>query len=116
MANGQQISPVLTDPSSVQDMGPGGVLNQLPSLKATADFERLKLTVLNDFKDTPADSYSAQHANAVSDGDNKGRGENSNEVGTNIDKLTKNTLLYSSGNKYKPGMGYDNKNFPEQHW
>ena len=33
MAHAQVISPVLTDPSSVQDMGPGGVLNQLPGLK-----------------------------------------------------------------------------------
>ena len=116
MANGQQISPILTDAPSVQDMGPGGVLNQLPSLKATADAERLKLTVLNDFKDTPADRYSPQHPSALSDGDNQGRGENSNQVGTRTDQLEKDRLLYSSGNKYKPGMGYYNKNFPEQHW
>jgi hypothetical protein len=116
MANGQQISPVLTDPSSVQDMGPGGVLNQLPSLKATADNERLKLTVLNDFKDTPTDRYSPQHPSALSDGDEAGRGESSNQVGTRTDQMEKNKLLYSSGNKYKPGMGYYNNNFPEQHW
>jgi len=116
MAHRQIISPVLTNAESVQDMGPGGVLNQLPSLKASADMERLKLTVLNDYKDNDNDRYSAQHAAALSDGDNHGRGENSNEVGTITDQLTKNTLLYSSGNKYKPGMGYDNKNFPEEHW
>jgi hypothetical protein len=112
----QTISPILTDNTSFQDMGPGGVLNQLPSLKATAETERTKLTVLNDYKDTNADRYGAGHPNALSDGDEKGRGENSNKVGTKKDQLTKNTLLYSSGNKYKPGMGYNNKNFPEQHW
>ena len=37
MAQGQKISPILTDNSSVQDFGPGGLLNQLPSLKETAD-------------------------------------------------------------------------------
>ena len=105
------ISPVLTDNSSVQDMGPGGVLNQLPSLKATADMERLKLTVMNDYKED--NKYSAQNPDALSD---IGRGENSNAVGTQVDQLTKNALLYSSGNKYKPGMGYNNKNFPEQYW
>ena len=116
MAHRQVISPVLTDNASVQDMGPGGVLNQLPSLKQTADVERLKLTVLNDHKDNDNDRYSAQHVNALSDMDEHGRGENNNQVGTKTDIMTKNTLVYSSGNKYKPGMGYYNKNYPEQHW
>jgi hypothetical protein len=112
----QTISPILTDASSVQDFGPGGLLNQLPSLKATADAEGLRLTVLNDYKDTNADRYGASHPNAVSDGDEYGRGENSNKVGTKTDQFKKNELLYSSGNKYKPGMGYNNRDFPEQHW
>lgn len=116
MPNGQQISPVLTDPGSVQDFGPGGVLNQLPGLKATADYERLNLIVLNQFKNTDADRYSATHPAAQSDGDNQGRGENSNQVGTQIDQLTQQQLTYSSGNKYKPGAGYDNFNFPQQYW
>lgn len=112
----QTISPILTDANSVQDMGPGGVLNQLPSLKATADSERVKLTVLNDYKDNNNDRYNAQHPNALSDMDEKGRGETNNQVGTKTDIMTKNTLLYSSGNKYKPGMGYYNISYPEQHW
>lgn len=112
----QTISPILTDASSVQDFGPGGVLNQLPGLKATADSERTRLTVLNDYKDTNADRYNAGHPDALSDGDEKGRGETGNQVGTRTDQLTKNTLLYSSGNKYKPGMGYNSRNFPEQYW
>jgi len=112
----QTISPILTDSGSVQDMGPGGVLNQLPSLKQTADNVRTQLTVLNDYKDNNNDRYNAQHPNALSDMDEKGRGETNNQVGTKTDILTKNTLLYSSGNKYKPGMGYYNNNYPEQHW
>jgi len=112
----QLISTVLTDAASVQDFGPGGILNQLPGLKATGDVQRLNLTVLNDYKDTNADRYGALHPNAVSDGDGRGRGENSNQVGDSTDQLTKNQLLYSSGNKYKPGSGYDNFNYPEQHW
>jgi len=105
------ISPVLTDNASVQDMGPGGVLNQLPSLKASAESERKKLSVMNDYSEE--NNYSAQNPDAKSD---IGRGVNNNTVGTKIDQLTKNALVYSSGNKYKPGMGYDNKNFPEQYW
>ena len=74
-----------------------------------------KLIPINEYKPTSFE-YGASNPNALSDGDEKGRGENSNKVGTKKDQLTKNTLLYSSGNKYKPGMGYNNKNFPEQHW
>jgi hypothetical protein len=116
MANGQIISPVLTDESNVKDFGPGGVLNQLPGLKTTADIERTKLTVLNDYKNNDNDRYSPQHPGALSDGDDRGRGENSNQIGTKIDQFSKDSLLYSSGNKYKPGSGYNNNDFPEQYW
>lgn len=112
----QTISPILTDANSVQDMGPGGVLNQLPSLKVTAESQRTSLTLLNDYKDTTTSRYSAQHPDALSDGDAKGRGESGYQVGSITDQVEKNTLLYSSGNKYKPGMGYDNFNYPEQYW
>jgi len=37
-------------------------------------------------------------------------------VGNHNDAMIKNTLLYSSGNKYKPGNGYNNNNFSEQYW
>lgn len=114
MANGQIIAPILTDASNVEDFGPGGVLNQLPGLKAVGDIQRKSLTVINEYKDT--DKYSALHPNALSDEDNQGRGVNNNQVGTLVDRLTKQTLVYSSGNKYKPGMGYYNRNFPEQYW
>lgn len=116
MPNGQQISPVLTDAASVQSFGPGGILNQLPGLKQTGDIERLNLTVLNEFKDTPSDKYSASHPNALSDGDEWGKGENGGQVGGLTDRITQTQLTYSSGNKYKPGMGYDNFNYPQQYW
>jgi hypothetical protein len=116
MPHGQIISPVLTDAGSVQDFGPGGVLNQLPGLKATGDAQRLALTVMNEYKDNNGDRYNAQHPNAVSDGDGHGRGEDSGQVGTREDQLAVQTALYSSGNKYKPGMGYDNFNYPQQYW
>ena len=116
MPHGQIISPVLTDAGSVQDFGPGGVLNQLPGLKATGDAQRLALTVMNEYKDNNGDRYNAQHPNAVSDGDGHGRGEDSGQVGTKEDQLAVYAALYSSGNKYKPGMGYDNFNYPQQYW
>jgi hypothetical protein len=111
-----QISPILTDPGSVQSFGPGGILNQLPGLKQTADAERLALTVLNEYKNTPADQYSSTHPNALSDNDEQGRGDANGQVGTIIDIQTQQTLTYASGNKYKPGMGYDNFNYPQQYW
>lgn len=111
-----QISPILTDPGSVQSFGPGGILNQLPGLKQTADAERLALTVLNEYKDTPTDRYSSTNPNALSDNDEQGRGESNGQVGTLTDILTQQFLTYSSGNKYKPGMGYDNFNYPQQYW
>jgi hypothetical protein len=117
MPNGVSISPVLTTDADVQDMGPGAVTNQLPSLKATADAVRANITSFNEYKDVPNQGYSATHANALSDGDDEGKGDGGNStVGDSVDIATKNTLVYSSGNKYKPGMGYFNNNFPEQYW
>jgi hypothetical protein len=114
----QRISPVLTDNDSVQDLGPGGVLNQLPSLKQTAESVRTQITSFNEYKDNDGKRYDITHPNAKSDGDEKGRGELSPNggVGTKIDKMTKNTLLYSSGNKFKPGKNYYNFTFGEQYW
>jgi len=116
--HGVNIAPVLTDDASVQDMGPGGVLNQLPSLKQSSDIARTQITSFNEYKNITADEYSAQHPNAQSDGDQLGRGETgpNSTVGTLTDEQKKDLLLYSSGNKFKPGMGYNNLDFPEQHW
>lgn len=117
MAHGTPISPVLTDNTSVQDMGPAGVLNQLPSLKTTAEVNRLQITSFNEYKPVNGQMYGAGHPNAQSDGDEHGRGETTpaGGVGTKTDKMTKNTLLYSSGNKFKPGKGYNGINYSEEY-
>jgi hypothetical protein len=117
MGHGVSIAPILTTDGSVQDMGPGAVTNQLPSLKATADAQRASITSFNEYKDVPNQGYSSTHANANSDGDDHGKGDNGNStVGDSVDIQTKDFLVYSSGNKYKPNAGYNNNNPGEQYW
>jgi hypothetical protein len=117
MPNGVSISPVGTTPADVEDMGPGAVTGQLPSLKASADIARAQITSFNEFKNVPNQGYSAQNPAAQSDGDDEGRGDaGNNTVGNSVDILNKNTLVYSSGNKYKPNAGYNNNNIGEQYW
>lgn len=122
MPNGQSIAPILTDANSVQDLNPNGgaVTNQEPSLKQTADAQRASVTSFNEYKNIPNQEYSAQHPNAQSDGDDEGRGETGpgQGVGTSDDIASKNSLLYNSGNKYKPGNGnnYYNFSYVEQYW
>jgi len=118
MPNGQSISPILTDNNSVQDLGSGGVLNQLPSLKQTAEVIRSQNTVFNYYNDSNSNRYNSTHPNAQSDGDEIGRGETGagQGVGTNTDKNRKNNLLYSSGNKFKPGNGYYGIDYSEEYW
>ena len=117
MPNGQSISPVLTNDASVQDMGPGAITNQLPSLKESADIQRATITSFNEYKNVPNQGYSDTHPNSQSDGDDEGRGEAGfGTVGNSDDIATKNLLVYSSGNKWKPGSGYYNQDFPEQYW
>lgn len=117
MPNGVSISPIGTSPENVQDMGPGAVTNQLPSLKATADMVRSNLTSFNEYKNVDNQGYSPQHPNSQSDGDDEGRGDSGNgTVGNSDDILVKNTLLYSSGNKYNPNNGYNNREIGEQYW
>jgi hypothetical protein len=111
-----QIAPILTDAASVQSFGPGGILNQLPGLKQTADAERLTLTTINEYKNLAGNQYGSTHPNALSDNDEKGRGDANNQVGTIIDIQTQQFLTYSSGNKYEPGAGYNNFNYPQQYW
>ena len=114
----QSISPVLTDAGSVEELNPngGGVLNQLPSLKEVGNTVRLQNLSFNFYKDSTGNRYNVTHPNAQSDGDNYGRGDISGQVGTKIDQLEKDVLLYSSGNKYAPGSGYYNNNYGEQYW
>lgn len=117
MSHGVSISPILTTEGDVQDMGPGAVTNQLPSLKDTADAVRASITSFNEYKNVPNQSYSTTHPNAQSDGDEHGRGyAGNNTVGNIIDIQKKNVLVYSSGNKYKPNQGYNNNNPGEQYW
>tara|TARA_R110002110_G_scaffold75072_2_gene198523 strand:+ start:13727 stop:14077 length:351 start_codon:yes stop_codon:yes gene_type:complete len=116
MANGQKISPILTDDASVEDLGPGGLLNELPSLKETADRQRKFNTKFNDYADLSGNRYSSVHPDATSDGDNAGRGDAGNGVGTNNDQMELKKLLYSSGNKYKPGSGYFNIDYIQEYW
>jgi len=118
MPNGQSISPVLTDAAAVQELNPngGGVTGQLPTLKQTGDIVRQQNTAFNTYVDNDGNRYNQSHPNAISDGDLYGRGESNGNVGTKIDQITKTTLLYSSGNKYKPVAGYYNFNFGEQYW
>ena len=120
---GQSIAPILTDADSVQELNPNGgaVTNQLPSLKAQGDISRAQQTVINDYKNVNGQRYDAQHPNAQSTGDNYGRGETgpNSGVGTLIDIQRKNVLLYTSGNKYKPGTAgsnYYNYSYGEQYW
>jgi hypothetical protein len=120
---GQSIAPVLTDADAVQELNPNGgaVTNQLPSLKQQGDISRAQQTVINDYKNVNGQRYDAQHPNAQSNGDNYGRGETgpNSGVGTLIDIQRKNVLLYTSGNKYKPGTAgsnYYNYSYGEQYW
>ena len=119
----QLVAPVLTDNNSVQELNPNGgaVTNQLPSLKVQGEISRSQITSFNVYKNLDNQKYSAQHPNAQHDGDIYGRGELApgGGVGTSIDTMEKNTLLYSSGNKYKPGSAgsnYYNFSFGEQYW
>jgi len=114
------IAPILTDAASVQELNPNGgaVTNQLPSLKVEGNVQRAQQTSFNEYKNVPNQGYSSQHPNAQHDGDDHGRGEvgPGQGVGTLIDEQRKDVLLYSSGNKYKPGFNYYTYNFGEQYW
>lgn len=117
MSHGVSIGGIGTSEGDVIDMGPGAVTNQLPSLKDTASQVRAQITSFNEYKDVPNQGYSATHPGSQSDGDNHGKGDAGNStVGTQKDIQTKNQIVYSSGNKYKPGMGYNNNNYSEQYW
>ena len=116
------MAPILTDADSVQDLNPNGgaITNQLPSLKVQGEAQRASITSFNEFKNISNQGYSAENPAAQSDGDDHGRGETgpNSGVGTIIDEQRKDVLLYSSGNKYKPGSGnnYYNFSFGEQYW
>ena len=117
MGNGVSIGGIGTSENDVKDMGPGGVKNQLPSVKQTAEMVRNQITSFNEYKNIPSQLYEVSHPNAQSDGDDFGKGDmGNNTVGSRKYIMVKNQLLYSSGNKYKPGGGYNNNNYSEQYW
>lgn len=59
--------------------------------KVAVDEREGKLFPINEYKPTSSE-YGATHENALSDGDEKGRGETTT-VGTKTDILTRNTLV-----------------------
>ncbi len=61
------------------------------------------LIVKNDYK--PSDEYTSGHADALSDGDNKGMGEKNGSVGTITDIKTRETLLVK--NKFNKNKEYN---------
>jgi len=75
-------------------------------LSKYADQERKKLIPKNDYKTT--NEYSSTNKDALSDGDEKGRGTGTfldvNNGGTNIDILERNAEIVI--NKYKPTNPY----------
>lgn len=71
-------------------------------LEIIAENEREKLLVKNIYN--ADDSYSSSHKNAISDGDEKGMGDNNGVVGTSNDNLIRNDLLLK--NKFRLGREY----------
>lgn len=72
-------------------------------LTEIADKEREKLITKNTYNSKR--EYSSSHKNALSDGDEKGMGENGGSIGTSIDIKTRKELTlmnkYSEKNEYK---------------
>lgn len=70
-----------------------------------ANIQRTILKSKNEYKDTPGNEYGSTHPNALSDMDNKGKGENSGEVGGIIDKVERKkqqaTNFFGPSNEYK---------------
>lgn len=75
-------------------------------LRDVAANEKKKLTAKNEYKEL-SDEYSATHPNAISDGDEKGKGDGGKgTIGTktDIETRTKNTVL----NQYNNNKPYEN--------
>lgn len=72
-------------------------------LTKIADQERAKLMASNEYDGSPSDEYGSSHPNALSDGDEAGKGE-TNSVGSKTDILTRQSLL--TFNTYNSNDGY----------
>lgn len=68
-----------------------------------ADDKRKTLVARN--RTNTADPYGVNHPDAISDGDELGKGENNGEVGSSIDIAERKRLIatndYSANNRYK---------------
>lgn len=73
-------------------------------LSKIADQERAKLMASNEYDGSPSDEYGSSHPNALSDGDEAGKGQ-TNTVGSKTDILTRQNLL--NFNTYNNANGYD---------
>ena len=73
------------------------------TLTQIADHERNVLMSSNEYDGSPSDEYGVSHPNALSDGDEAGKGQTST-VGSKTDILARQTLLnfnsYSAGTEY----------------
>lgn len=76
-------------------------------LEQIANTERIKNIVNNIYNYTsPSNIYGAGHPNALSDGDDKGKGENSNSIGGLTDINTR--IANIAKNKYNQNNTYPN--------
>lgn len=73
-------------------------------LTQIADQERAKLMSSNEYDGSPTDEYGPSHPNALSDGDEAGKGL-TNTVGNKTDILTRQSLL--NFNEYNESDGYN---------
>lgn len=73
-------------------------------LREVAEQQRGILLPINEYKEK-GNEYSATNPNALSDGDEKGKGLNNNSVGSKTDIITRQTLKginqYNDINEYK---------------
>lgn len=72
--------------------------------REVATKEYTKLTAANEYK-PGSEEYSAQHKNALSDGDDKGKGQ-TNTIGSKIDIAERNKL--TTMNLFGPNKPYTN--------
>ena len=74
------------------------------TLTQIADQQRAALMSSNEYDGSATDEYNSSHPNALSDGDNAGKGQTAT-VGSQTDILTRQSLL--SFNTYNQSSGYD---------
>lgn len=72
-------------------------------LSQIADQQRAALMASNEYDGSPGDEYGSSHPNALSDGDEAGKGQ-TNTIGSQTDILTRQSLLgfntYNASSEY----------------